>query len=40
MVIASFLVVLFFVKVNQVLVRLWTRAMDGRLVFCSIPLSG
>ena len=37
MVIASFLVVLFFVKVNQVLVRLWTRAMDGRLVSFAHP---
>ena len=32
MVIAVRSAVLFFVRVNQVLVRLWTRAMDGRLV--------
>jgi len=32
--------VLFFVSVNQVLVRLWTRAMEAGLCSVDIPLFG
>jgi hypothetical protein len=32
--------ILFFVRVNQVLVRLWARAMEARLCLVFVPLSG
>jgi len=32
--------VLFFVRVNQVLVRLWARAMEAGLCLVFVPLSG
>jgi hypothetical protein len=34
------LCLLFFVRVNQVLVRLWARAMEARLCLVFVPLSG
>jgi hypothetical protein len=33
-------VILFFVRVNQVLVRLWARAMEAALRVVFVPLSG
>jgi hypothetical protein len=33
-------VILFFVRVNQVLVRLWARAMEAVLRAVFVPLSG
>ena len=33
-------VILFFVRVNQVLVRLWARAMEARCCLVFVPLSG
>ena len=32
--------ILFFVRVNQVLVRLWARAMEAELCSVFVPLSG
>ena len=32
--------ILFFVRVNQVLVRLWARAMEAALRVVFVPLSG
>jgi hypothetical protein len=32
--------ILFFVRVNQVLVRLWARAMEAALCAVFVPLSG
>jgi hypothetical protein len=32
--------ILFFVRVNQVLVRLWARAMEAALRAVFVPLSG
>jgi hypothetical protein len=32
--------ILFFVRVNQVLVRLWARAMEAALCVVFVPLSG
>ena len=34
------LCLLFFVRVNQVLVRLWARAMEARRCLVFVPLSG
>jgi len=34
------LCLLFFVRVNQVLVRLWARAMEARFCLVFVPLSG
>ena len=38
--IADMKVILFFVRVNQVLVRLWARAMEAALCAVFVPLSG
>jgi hypothetical protein len=38
--IADVLTILFFVRVNQVLVRLWARAMEAALCAVFVPLSG
>jgi hypothetical protein len=38
--IADVLTILFFVRVNQVLVRLWARAVEAALYAVFVPLSG